>query len=118
MVKVSIAEAAHRLGISQDTVRKRLRLGELRGEQISAPGGFRWLIEVPPDEGGTEIAEAPSELDEVLRDVIRRQDETMNQLREQLSAKDQQISELHVLLQQAQAALPAPRNNQPWWRFW
>jgi DNA-directed RNA polymerase specialized sigma24 family protein len=31
MAKVSIAEAAHRLGMSQDTVRKRLRLGELTG---------------------------------------------------------------------------------------
>jgi excisionase family DNA binding protein len=47
MAKVSIAEAARRLGISQDTVRKRLRLGELAGEQVRAPGGFRWLVELP-----------------------------------------------------------------------
>jgi hypothetical protein len=38
--------------------------------------------------------------------------------REQLQAKDRQIEQLHVLLQQAQAALPAPRENRPWWRFW
>jgi hypothetical protein len=37
---------------------------------------------------------------------------------EQLSAKDTQIGQLHVLLQQAQAALPAPRNGRPWWRWW
>jgi septal ring factor EnvC (AmiA/AmiB activator) len=36
----------------------------------------------------------------------------------ELEAKNQQISELHVLLQQAQAALPAPRDGRPWWRWW
>jgi hypothetical protein len=38
---------------------------------------------------------------------------------EELEAKNRQIGELHVLLQQAQAALPAPREEQrTWWRFW
>ena len=37
----------------------------------------------------------------------------------QLEAKDKQIEQLHVLLQQAQAALPAPKEDRPsWWRFW
>jgi hypothetical protein len=39
-------------------------------------------------------------------------------MRSQLEAKDKQIEQLHVLLQQAQAALPAPRENRPWWRLW
>ena len=40
--------------------------------------------------------------------------------REQLQAKDRQIEQLHVLLQQAQAALPAPKEDrQSWWqRLW
>ncbi len=55
MAKVSIAEAAHRLGISQDTVRKRLRVGELSGTQVRAPGGFRWMVvELPDDVPGVE----------------------------------------------------------------
>jgi hypothetical protein len=39
---------------------------------------------------------------------------------EQLVAKDTQIGQLHVLLQQAQAALPAPKENPyPWWyKLW
>jgi hypothetical protein len=37
---------------------------------------------------------------------------------EELSAKNRQIEQLHVLLQQAQTALPATRENHPWWRFW
>jgi predicted ArsR family transcriptional regulator len=37
----------------------------------------------------------------------------------QLEAKDKQIEQLHILLQQAQAALPPPRSTQRhWWRFW
>ena len=36
---------------------------------------------------------------------------------EELAAKNQQISQLHVLLQQAQAALPVPKeDHQSWWR--
>ena len=37
----------------------------------------------------------------------------------QLETKDRQIGELHILLQQAQAALPAPKENRhrSWWRF-
>ena len=37
---------------------------------------------------------------------------------QQLESKDKQIGELHVLLQQTQAALPAPKENRPWWRLW
>jgi hypothetical protein len=37
---------------------------------------------------------------------------------EQLAVKDQQIQQLHILLQQGQIALPEPRERHPWWRFW
>ena len=65
------------------------------------------------------------ELMEALRDTIKRQDETITQLQGQLQTKDmqldgkdRQIGELHVLVQRAQAALPAPKDGRPWWRFW
>jgi hypothetical protein len=38
---------------------------------------------------------------------------------EQLGAKDTQIGQLHVLLQQAQAALPAAGDHRSWWyKLW
>ena len=50
---------------------------------------------------------------------VETRDRQMEILSQQLEAKDRQIGELHVLLQQAQAALPAPRNNRSWWqRVW
>jgi transposase-like protein len=123
MAKASIAEAARRLGISQDTVRKRLRLGELAGEQVRAPGGFRWLVELPgehaepqgqgetPQEGITREAPYVRELVDSLQAQIRAQ-------QEELEARRREVEQLHILLQQAQAALPAPREKRPWWRFW
>jgi multidrug efflux pump subunit AcrA (membrane-fusion protein) len=138
MAKVSIAEAGHRLGISQDTVRKRLRLGELTGTQVRAPGGFRWMVELPDDMPGGETKkngnkEAEDEEDQSLAEAVAAlsarvegQQELIEALqsqiqsqKDQLEARSREVQELHVLLQQAQAVLPAPRDNRPWWhKLW
>jgi hypothetical protein len=115
----TIKEAADRLGLSENTVRRRLHAGLLKGYQEDPPYG-RWLVELS-DEDIEGAARATGDgvipgLVEALRDTIRRQDETLEQFSRQLESKDQQIKELHVLLQQAQAALPAPRDNRSWWR--
>jgi excisionase family DNA binding protein len=123
---VSIKEAAQRLGVVEATVRRHIRNGEVVAHQVPRPQGFVWMVELPEDEveklGNNGTSE---ELMDLLRDTVRRQDETIVQLQEQLhskdgqlESKDRQIEQLHILLQQAQAALPAPRNNPSWWRFW
>jgi hypothetical protein len=53
-----------------------------------------------------------------MEEFIESLKDAVSTLRSQLGTKDRQIGELHVLLQQAQAALPAPRENRSWWRFW
>ncbi len=141
MTRLSIREAAQQLGVAELTIRRRLRSGLIPGYQEDPPNG-RWWVDLSDDENGLKTSdsmegvEISSELEEALRDIIRRQDETISQLREehqvqvesyqqQLEAKDRQletrareVQELHVLLQQAQAALPTPKDNHPWWRFW
>ena len=132
MQQVSIDEAARLLGVSQDTIRRRIRNGELKAHQETRPQGYVWRVilpdEEPEPEGQNHVGDTylSSELVEALRDTIQRQDNTIAQLRTQLEAKDRQletrareVQELHVLLQQAQAALPVPRDNRPWWqRVW
>ena len=132
MQQVSIDEAARLLGVSQDTIRRRIRNGELKAHQETRPQGYVWRVtlpdEEPESEGQNHVGDTylSSELVEALRDTIQRQDNTIAQLRTQLEAKDRQletrareVQELHVLLQQAQAALPTPRDNRPWWqRLW
>ena len=49
MARLSIPEAMHTLGLSQDTIRKRLRSGDLEGQKVKGAGGFRWEVFVADD---------------------------------------------------------------------
>ena len=115
MPKVAIKEAAARLGVVEATVRRRIHRGELSAFQEITPQGFVWVVELPDgvDEVQAEsIGEGVREVVELLRRELESKDL-------ELEARRREVKELHVLLQQAQAALPAPReNHHSWWRFW
>ena len=133
MALLTITEASHHLGVSVHTLKRRLKRGEIEGQQQATPQGYVWLIEVN-DEAAKEKAGTSSDVPQgtsdgipniTLREVHRMEEfieslkDEVSTLRSQLETKDRQIGELHVLVQQAQAALPAPRENgRPWWRFW
>ena len=113
MVKLDIKQAAERLGISEQTVRRRLHSGLLNGYQEDPPQG-RWWVELAEE----DLNEDQNGSVDVLSIVAILQAQLLAK-DQQLAAKDKQIEQLHVLLQQAQAALPAPKEDRPsWWRFW
>jgi multidrug efflux pump subunit AcrA (membrane-fusion protein) len=128
---LSIGQAVTRLGVSEVTIRRRLRKGELNGHKRQTPQGYVWMIELPDDvsednkNDGNEEGESLSELVAALRAQVEGQQELVDSLQaqvkaqqEELTAKNKQIEQLHILLQQAQAALPAPRDNRSWWQLW
>jgi hypothetical protein len=134
MALVTLAEAAHHLGVSVDTVRRRLQKGELKGQQQARPQGFIWLIDIPEEtepsssvagsqvdaevNGEVSLAACQAEISRLESTVAMLQDR-VNAQQEELEARRREVQELHVLLQQAQAALPAPRDNRSWWqRLW
>jgi hypothetical protein len=123
MASLTIKEAAERLGISEVTIRRRLRTGQLKGYQESPPTG-KWFIEVSDDDVEQDKVDADDyddhlELVGALRDTITRQDEVIALLTHQLEAREREVQELHVLLQQAQTALPAAGDNRSWWyKLW
>ena len=45
--------------------------------------------------------------------------ELVETLKEELTRKNTQIEQLHVIIQQQALALPAPKENgRSWWQFW
>jgi len=108
--KVSVGEAARRLGVSTDTIRRRISKGELTAHQEPTPQGYRWEVEIELD----NPANGHDSNLEVL--VIALQTHVQAQ-GEELDAHRREVQELHVLLQTAQAALTAP-GRRPWWRWW
>jgi hypothetical protein len=138
MELVTMTEAARRLDVTVETIKRRLRRGELQGHKQPRPQGFTWLIEMPEDTGDQDStpsvtpSDTPTGNAEVrrLEDMISLLQKELDITREELEhqrsmyqselvSKNKQIEQLHVLLQQAQAALPTPRNNRPWWqRLW
>jgi DNA-binding transcriptional MerR regulator len=111
---LTIAEAAQRLGVSIDTIHRRLRRGQLSGHRQPTPQGFTWLVEIPVGPCNSKDG-APADAPVTAGDV-QRLEQMVAVLQAQLEVKDKQIEQLHVLLQQAQAALPAPRDSRSWWQ--
>ena len=127
MATVTIQEAAQHLGVSQDTVRRRIRKEELQARQTPTPQGFRWMVELEGLEEDAQAAHTPPHMPGIGGAQVKDDTNDANDandandgalveiLREQLQEKDRQISELHRLL--AQTALNAAP-GRPWWRFW
>jgi hypothetical protein len=109
MVQVTVAEAALKLRVSEQTIRRRLHRRDLPGIQVPSPQGFVWLVDLPDESTTVEV-------DDTLHKLVDNMQSQIDTLTQELEAKNKQIEQLHVLLQQAQAALPAPR--RPWWRRW
>ena len=108
MARLSIPEAMHTLGLSQATIRKRLKSGDLQGQKVKGAGGFRWEVFVDTDDD-TDDADANGGA------LVVELKARVNNLEEQLTIRAGEISELHRLL--AQTALNAAP-GRPWWQFW
>jgi Helix-turn-helix domain len=149
-----ITEAAPLLGLSVAAARKKVQRGQLpaikRGglwyvliaEAQTSDSRLRTVPALSQGHPRTtkrrpRTAETKSPTDEtnsptsqaaLLSQVAAERDRLsaiVNTLTVQLTAKDRQIGELHVLLQQAQHALPDVRPTEapavrasPWWAFW
>src|SRR5687767_6122803 len=113
-MRLTISEAAQRLRVSEMTIRRRIRSGELQGVQVNSPGGFAWVVDLPDEPTVDEPSPDTSSLRELVDELRARvaQDQ-------ELEARRREVQELHVLLQQAQAALPVPKEEHSWWhRLW
>jgi hypothetical protein len=126
--RVPIKEAVERLGVSADTIKRRMKAGELVGHQKPTAQGYIWLVEVP-SRSEEEAAERESPAGALLELAILRErlaglerllderasrveelEESLAAEREAALSEREASAQLRVLLQQAQTlagAIPA-----------
>lgn len=96
-----LSEVAAAYGVSVDTVRRRLRRGEIEGRKETTPQGFRWLAALPTtaDAGATVVAVARHEGEHVV------QGELIATLQRELELRNQEIARLHEVVERQALAL-------------
>jgi len=120
--RLSMKQAAERLGVSVDTIRRRLKKGELVGEKEPTPQGFEWRIILPREESDTTEPQGEPVTDshagdaielELLRERIDELKQERDDWKEQAQRSAEAERELRILLRQAQElALPAKATPQ------
>jgi excisionase family DNA binding protein len=139
MQDITIADAAHRLGVSDDTVRRRVKAGDLTARRDAH--GRVWIrmeaepaAATPTESSATAPRTPGSDHDVLLSTITAERDRLAEHVRflaEQLDRSTRAQSELRELLareQQRTLALPAPAEqppqdavqtavqHAPWWR--
>ena len=131
-------EAATRLGVSEHTVRRRVKRGELAGIQVSTPQGFVWRVRLPEAATSPDgVANGQVAFRDALQ-VIERQQHLIAQLSGQVGFLQGQLETYKALMapplhQSAQGgqqggsaaevalddhATPVAAPRKAWWRFW
>ena len=123
----NITDVARKLGVSEKTVRRRIKAGKLTAVLRGNPATYD--IKDPDDRGGdirtagaTGMDGGQSHKDESPRGETASVDwvrEYIDSLKSQLDEKDGQIRELHVLLQRSQERQnDVLAGGRPGRRFW
>ena len=122
MATLTIQDAAHKLGISEITVRRKLKSGQLIGQQEEATNG-RWWVEIS-DEQNSFDSESNSGVDREpnahVADLVQILKDQVSSLQHHLDIREREVGELHVIIQQQALALPSPviRGRKWWNKLW
>jgi len=102
MATMTIKDAAHKLGMSEITVRRKLKSGQLVGLQEEAPNG-RWWVEIS-DEQNSFDSESKSggdrEPNAHVADLVKILKDQVAGLQHHLDIREREVGELHVIIQQ------------------
>lgn len=123
----TVSEAAQAFDVSVDTIRRRMKRGELDTRREQTPQGFRWLIRLPDDAS----EEAPQNMPGVAQtaDPIDHgsivvygpdlRDTLIETLQRELDLRNREVARLHevigrqaMAIETATAAIPAKTTRQ------
>jgi excisionase family DNA binding protein len=111
--RVTIQEAARRLGVKEDAIRKRIQRGSLRHEKTEEGRVFVW---VDPAQDDTQATTEDVYQDTSRDALLAAKDETITALREQLAQaneRDRENRRIIAALTQRIPAIEAPREDAP-----
>jgi hypothetical protein len=106
--RVKVPEAARILGVSMDTVRRRIRSGALKARQKKTSSGHVWLVELPEEYAAA--AASPAAVEALTLEALRRE----------IAELRREVRELRDLLQARERALtrrveaPGVTPSLPW----
>ncbi len=120
MERLTIPEAAQRLGVSEVTIRRRIKRSELVSEKEETASGFVYRVLLPILDGGVGTSQqhpvgnsaALEAAIETLRQELERRSEENRRLHELLAREQVHVQQLIAQLQ-PQTALPEGEVVQP-----
>jgi len=109
----SIKEAAKALGVSPDTIRRRIKKGELTAEKLNGPYGMAYYVTENELAQVREIREVvpfnrpftEEKLKRVVREAVS---EEIGELKEEVAELRRQLEEARMI----------EGERRPWWKFW
>lgn len=129
---LSIKESARALGVSPDTIRRRIKTGDLRAEMMEGSYGKQYMIKESDLAEAQEVTEvipvkrelAPHEIEQAIAKAMGSymlgvQNE-LNALREQVAQLErQQDSRDKRLMEQIRQTMEQKEEQKkPWWKLW
>ena len=107
--RVTIQEAAQRLGVKEDAIRKRIQRGTLRHEKTQAGRVFVWLDAA---QDATQDAAQDTYRDASQDALLSAKDETIAALREQLAQANERDRENRRIIAALTSRIPAIESPQ------
>ena len=129
MEYLTLKEVAAALGVSADTVRRRIKSGQLKAEKVEGVHGLQWMIKADDLTASAEIVEVipvktelnPAALVALIREAVK---EEQKEQREEVQRLRDEISRLNELLEGLNHTLPAKEKEaqeepeKRWWQVW
>jgi len=107
----TIAQAAQALGVSKDTIRRRIRKGEIPAEKKPGPYGDMYYIK---EQGLAQAAE-------IIEVVAASRPVEVQEIKQLFDALQNEIGQLREELEQLRGQLQLQKPEEArrsWWKFW
>jgi hypothetical protein len=118
---VSIPDAATALGVSTQTVRRRIHAGKLPTQREQARGGFTWRVGIEQANGSPvgEHRQPNSQVDtQAFLEALRERDQRIEELAGLVAMYQERSVTLAAQVKLLEAPRPEPiaEKPQPWWQ--